>query len=73
MIALDYRIILQPLPMSEGGGFVAWAPDLPGCLSDGATPEDALDNVRQAVGEWIEEARRIGRTVPAPTQHSVSA
>jgi len=38
------HIQVEPLPPDEGGGFVAWVPDLPGCMSDGATPAEAIAN-----------------------------
>ena len=48
-------------------GYLAWVPDLPGCMSDGATRAEAIANVRQAISEWIEEAERLGRRIPQPT------
>jgi antitoxin HicB len=57
----------------DGGGFVATVPDLPGCMSDGETPEAALANVRDAVAAWIEEAQALGRIVPEPSRCHVAA
>ncbi|MGH1356548.1 MAG: type II toxin-antitoxin system HicB family antitoxin [Thalassovita sp.] len=34
----DYPIVLVPLCEEDGGGFAAYVPDLPGCMSDGETP-----------------------------------
>jgi len=71
---LEYPVLIEPLPPDDGGGFLATVPDLPGCMSDGDTPEEALANVRDAVDAWIEEARRLGRTVPAPSRpHHIAA
>jgi len=70
---LEYPVLIQPLPPQDGGGFVATVPDLPGCMSDGETPEEALANVRDAVEAWIEEARVLGRPVPAPSHRHVAA
>ncbi len=61
MQTLDYAVLVEPLPQLEGGGFVATVPDLPGCMSDGDTPEEALANVRDAIAAWIDEARAVGR------------
>src|SRR5687767_3518606 len=58
---LKYPVIVQPLPLEEGGGFVATAPDLPGCMSDGETPEEALANVPDAIAVWLEAAHEMGR------------
>ena len=73
MAELDYPVLIEPLSTEDGGGFVATVPDLPGCMSDGETPEEALANVRDAVAAWIEEARALGRTVPKPSRRHVAA
>ena len=73
MSKLDYPVLIEPLAQEDGGGFVATAPDLPGCMSDGETPEDALAHVQDAIAAWIEEARAIGRTLPKPSQRHVAA
>jgi predicted RNase H-like HicB family nuclease len=70
---LDYPVVIEPLPLEEGGGFIAAVPDLPGCMSDGETPEEALTNVRDAIAAWIEEARALGRAIPAPSRGLVAA
>lgn len=70
---LTYPVIIEPLPAEDGGGFIALVPDLPGCMSDGETPEEALTNVKDAIGEWIHEARALGRDVPAPSRHLSAA
>jgi antitoxin HicB len=63
----DYAILIEP---AEGGGFIALVPDLPGCMSDGETDVQALQSVKQAIGEWIDEAKRLGRPVPEPSRHA---
>lgn len=67
MSALDYPVIVQPLTPDDGGGFLAIVPDLPGCMSDGETPEEALVNVRDAILTWIEAAGDMGHPVPPPS------
>ena len=67
MNQLKYPVIVQPLPSEEGGGFVATVPDLPGCMSDGETPEEALANVQDAIAVWLEAAQDMGRKVPKPS------
>lgn len=67
MKRLEYPVIVQPLPSEDGGGFVATVPDLPGCMSDGETPEEALINVQDAIAVWIEAAKDMGRKVPEPS------
>ena len=61
-----YRISLKPLPVEDGGGWLAEVPELPGCLSDGDTPQQAVENVMDAIACWIEAAEEDCRPVPAP-------
>lgn len=63
----DYEVDVRPLAPNLGGGFIATVPDLPGCRSDGDTPEEALSNAYDAIECWIEAAREMGRPVPRPT------
>jgi predicted RNase H-like HicB family nuclease len=42
-------------------------------MSDGATPEEALANVRDAVAAWIEDAQALDRAVPQPSRRHVAA
>lgn len=73
MAELHYRVIIEPLSPDDGGGFLATAPDLPGCRSDGETPEEALLNVQGAIEEWIEEAVELGYSIPLPTVRIAAA
>ena len=45
---------------------IAEVPDLPGCMADGATYEEALANVELVIDEWIATARELGRPIPEP-------
>ena len=65
-MTLLYAVRIEPLPPEEGGGFVATVPDLPGCMSDGATPEEALAQVQEAIEAWIEAAKAWNQPVPKP-------
>ena len=66
MAQIDYPMVVLPLSRENGGGYVAYAMDLPGCIADGETPAQALEELRQAIDEWIAEAVRLGREVPPP-------
>lgn len=68
MARLEYPVVVAPLSPEDGGGFSATVPDLPGCMSDGETPEEALANVQDAIETWIEAARDLGRSIPRPSQ-----
>ena len=70
---LRYSVLIEPLSTDDGGGFVAVVPDLPGCMSDGDTAEEALANVREAIAEWIEEARALARPIPPPSVRQSAA
>ncbi|MBX9829080.1 MAG: type II toxin-antitoxin system HicB family antitoxin [Xanthobacteraceae bacterium] len=70
---LDYPVLIEPLAPEDGGGFVAVALDLPGCMSDGATAEEALASIKDAISAWLDEARVLGRPIPAPSRHHVAA
>jgi antitoxin HicB len=63
---LEYAVRIERLSEENGCGFIALVPDLPGCMSDGETPEEALRNVQDAIGCWIEAAKELNREVPPP-------
>ena len=41
-------------------------PDLPGCMADGKTPNEAFENAKNVITEWIDTATAAGRTIPEP-------
>ena len=61
----DYEVVIRPLSVDDGGGYLAIVPELPGCKSDGDTPREALDSAYDAIACWIEAAEEMGRAVPA--------
>ena len=46
--------------------FIAEMPELPGCVADGATYQEAVANVEIVIHEWIETAKDLGRPIPEP-------
>jgi antitoxin HicB len=64
---LEYTVRIERLAESDGGGYLATVPDLPGCMSDGASPEEALKNVQEAIASWIEAAREWKQDIPKPS------
>jgi predicted RNase H-like HicB family nuclease len=50
----------------EDDAFVVDVPELPGCMADGATYEEAVANAQTVIQEWIETAKAIGRAIPEP-------
>lgn len=59
-----YEIILYW--SNEDNAYIAEVPELAGCMADGPTARDAVQNVEQVIREWIETAIELGRTVPEP-------
>ena len=67
---LEYSVLVEPLSPEDGGGFLATVPDLPGCMSDGETPEEAIRNVQGAIEAWLEAARDLGHEIPKPSRRA---
>ena len=62
----SYAHVISPLSPEEGGGFLISFPDLPGCMSDGETIEEAIQNGRDAFLGWISAQADMGREIPKP-------
>ena len=60
----QHRVELRPLTDAEGGGWLASFPDLPGCMSDGETPEEALHNAAEAESAWLAANAQWGAPKP---------
>ena len=56
-----YKVIFEP---AEEGGYTVYVPSLPGCISEGDTYEEALENVKEAIKEWIEVSEQFGDEIP---------
>ena|ERR1700690_1387720 len=63
----DYPITIRKLTKEEGGGFLAEALDLQGCMSDGETVQEAVDNVQDAIKCWVVGALETGDLIPEPS------
>ncbi|HWT12249.1 MAG TPA: type II toxin-antitoxin system HicB family antitoxin [Allosphingosinicella sp.] len=69
----SYKIVIEPLSEDDGGGFLATVPELPGCMSDGDTRSEALENVEDAIATWLHCTRKMGREIPEPQLHRSAA
>jgi predicted RNase H-like HicB family nuclease len=69
-MTLRYEIILYW--SEEDQGFIAEVPELPGCVADGETYQEALQNVEVIMQEWIQTAEVLGRTIPEARQRLMS-
>jgi predicted RNase H-like HicB family nuclease len=50
----------------EYQAFIAEIPELPGCMADGKTYQEALSNAETIIQEWIKTAQELGRPIPKP-------
>jgi predicted RNase H-like HicB family nuclease len=50
----------------EDQSFIVEVPELPGCMADGKSYQEAVANVEVVVQEWLDTAREEGRAIPAP-------
>jgi predicted RNase H-like HicB family nuclease len=62
-LSLRYPVTLVP---EEEGGYTAVVPDLPGCVTVGETPEEAMAMAEDARRLWIEDAYERGEDIPLP-------
>ena len=46
--------------------FIAEAPELPGCMAHGATHQEALGNIKDAMELWLDTATESGKEIPRP-------
>ena len=61
-----YQFTVRPLSKDEGGGYLVEYTDIPGCMSDGETIEEAIANGREALRDCLEVLRESGRKPPKP-------
>jgi predicted RNase H-like HicB family nuclease len=57
----------------EDEAYIVEVPELPGCMADGATYQEAIANAEVIIREWIETARELGRAIPEPKGRLVYA
>ncbi|MES1942672.1 hypothetical protein PC39_01055 [Salinisphaera sp. PC39] len=63
-MSIKYELIIYW--SEDDGGFIVEVPELPGCMADGETYEQAVANAQRVIEEWIETAKELGRPVPEP-------
>ena len=61
---MNYCILLKY--STEEKRYIVTVPDLPGCMADGERPNEAYENAKIVIREWIETAQAAGRTIPEP-------
>jgi len=50
----------------EDQSYIAEVPELAGCMTDGSSYQEAVNNAEQVIAEWIETAVELGRYIPEP-------
>jgi predicted RNase H-like HicB family nuclease len=66
-LELPYAIVVVHDVDEDGNsGWVAEVEELPGCISQGRTPEEAVDRIREAMRDWLAVAMEDNTTIPEP-------
>ena len=64
ILMVKYEVIIYW--SDDDQSFIAEVPELPGCMADGETYQEALANVEVVIQEWLETAKELGRLIPKP-------
>jgi predicted RNase H-like HicB family nuclease len=65
---MKFRVIIE---QDEDGVFVAHCPALPGCVSQGATREEAQANIKEAITGYLESLKKHGEPIPPPITEEI--
>lgn len=65
----EYDVVFEP---QDGGGFTAYVPDLPGCISEGDTLEEATAMIREAIALYLESRKERGWALPRVEHRKVA-
>ena len=65
---MKFRVIIE---QDEDGVFVAHCPALPGCISQGATREEAQANIKEAITGYLESLKKHGEPIPPPITEEI--
>ena len=63
--AMRYRVMIE---QDEDGNFVAQCPTLPGCISQGKSREEVLDNIRDAISGYLVSLKKHNEPIPPPIE-----
>lgn len=66
----DYPIQIAPLPADDGGGYLVTFPDLPGCIADGETIDEAISESKDAFEAWAMAEQQDKGELPKPKTYS---
>ena len=65
---MNNRVLVE---LDEDGVFVAEVPALPGCISQGFTRDDAIENIKEAIAGYLESLEAHNEPVPPPITEEV--
>jgi antitoxin HicB len=65
---MKFRVVIEP---DEDGVFVAECPNLPGCISQGKTREEAVQNIKDAIAGYLDSLKKHNEAVPPPISEEV--
>jgi len=65
---MKYRVFIE---QDEDDVYVATAPSLPGCVSQGKTRSEALENIKEAITGYLESLKAHGEPVPPPISEEI--
>jgi predicted RNase H-like HicB family nuclease len=63
-MSIKYEMIIYW--SDEDNAFIVEVPELPGCMADGQTYQEAVANAETVIQEWIEAAKDLGCSIPKP-------
>ncbi len=66
---MKYKVVLEP---QNEGGYTVYVPSLPGCVSQGETADEALANIKEAIGLYLESLKDRGIHLPDIEEHEVA-
>ena len=62
---MKYCVVLKY--SQDDKSYIVTVPDLQGCMADGRTPNEAFENAKNVITEWIDTAKAAGREIPEPS------
>ena len=63
---MDWKYEMIIYWSNEDQAYIVEVPELPGCMADGRTYQEAVSNAEVIIAEWIETAEELGRPIPNP-------
>lgn len=67
---LTYRVIIEP---ATEGGYVAFVPSLPGCMTQGETFEEIKENIKDAISGYVAILKEQGEEIPREPVDQIAA